>query len=108
MTWDPAFEAAFHPKAVAIVGISAKARLNSPGGGQFYNTYRELGFPGNIYLVNPTAPEVLGQKAYPSVSSIPEHVDLVIVTASAQAAPSILQDYDRCKCEKCPPLYGRI
>jgi acyl-CoA synthetase (NDP forming) len=92
MSWDPAFEAAFHPKVVAMVGISAKARMGTPGGSQFYHSYLEMGFPGKIYLVNSSASEILGQKAYPSVSAIPERVDLVIVTAPARAVPEILED----------------
>jgi acyl-CoA synthetase (NDP forming) len=92
MTWDPAFESAFYPEVVAMVGISAKARQGSPGGSQFYNTYLEMGYPGRIYLVNSNASEILGQKAYPSVSAIPEHVDLVMITAPARAVPEILED----------------
>ena len=92
MSWDPAFESAFHPKVVAIVGISAKARLTSPGGTGFLNTYQKMGFTGKIYLVNVNATEILGYKAYPSVSAIPEPVDLVIITAPAKAAPEILED----------------
>jgi acyl-CoA synthetase (NDP forming) len=92
MVWDPAFESAFHPKVVAIVGISAKARLTSPGGTGFLNTYQKLGFTGRIYLVNANAGEILGYKAYPSVSAVPEQVDLVIITAPAKAAPEILED----------------
>ena len=92
MTWDPAFESAFYPRVVAMVGISAKAKQGSPGGSQFYNTYLEMGYRGRIYLVNSNAGEIMGQKAYPSVSAIPEHVDLVMITAPARAAPEILED----------------
>jgi acyl-CoA synthetase (NDP forming) len=92
MTWDPAFESAFHPKVVAMVGISAKAKIGSPGGSQFYHTYQKLGFAGKIYLVNSNATEILGQKAYPSVSAIPEPVDLVLITAPSKAIPEILED----------------
>ena len=92
MVWDPAFESAFHPKVVAIVGISAKASLNSPGGTRFLNTYQKMGFTGKIYLVNVNATEILGYKTYPSVSAIPEPVDLVIITAPAKAIPEILGD----------------
>jgi acyl-CoA synthetase (NDP forming) len=92
MSWDKGFESAFHPKAVAIVGISAKAKLTSPGGSRYLDTYQQMGFSGKIYLVNASATEILGRKAYPSVSAIPEPVDLVIVTAPARAMPSILED----------------
>jgi acyl-CoA synthetase (NDP forming) len=92
MSWDTGFESAFNPKVVAIVGISAKARLTSPGGSRYLDTYQQMGFPGKIYLVNASATEILGKKAYPSVSAIPEPVDLVIVTAPSKAIPGILED----------------
>jgi len=51
-----------------------------------------LGFQGHIYPVNPRATEIMGYKAYPSVSSIPEPVDLVVVSVPAQALPEVLED----------------
>ncbi len=36
--------------------------------------------------------EVLGYKAYPTVSSIPEPIDLVIVAVPARALPAVLED----------------
>jgi len=92
MSWDPAFETAFHPRVVAMVGISAKVKIGSPGAVQFYETYQKLGFPGRIYLVNATTDELLGQKAYHAVSEIPEPVDLVMVMAPTRAIPEILED----------------
>jgi len=95
MTWDPALEAAFHPKVVAIVGVSSDAKRGGPwmpGGSSFINCYEQLGFQGHIYPVNPKATEILGYKAYPSVSSIPKHVDLVVVSVPAQALPGVLED----------------
>lgn len=95
MTWDSALEAAFYPKVVAMVGVSAEAKRGGPrsaGGATFINNYEGLGFQGRIYPVNPRATEIMGLKAYPSVSSIPEPVDLVIVSVPAQAVPGVLED----------------
>jgi len=95
MTWDPALEAAFHPKVVAMVGVSSNAKRGvpwGPGGSSFIGSYEQLGFQGRIYPVNPKATEILGLKAYPNVSSIPEPVDLVIVSVPAQALPEVLED----------------
>jgi acyl-CoA synthetase (NDP forming) len=58
----------------------------------FVQSHEELGFPGRIYIVNPKATEILGRKAYPTVTSIPEAVDLVIVAVPAQALPGVLED----------------
>ncbi|MFC1989314.1 acetate--CoA ligase family protein [Chloroflexota bacterium] len=95
MTWEPAFEDAFHPKTVAFVGASAETKrgaAQSAGGSNFIRRYKQLGFKGRIYPVHPRAKEILGLKSYPSVSSIPEPVDLVVITVPAQALPNVLKD----------------
>jgi acyl-CoA synthetase (NDP forming) len=95
MTWDPALEAAFHPKVVAMVGMSAgvkRGEAQPVGGTSFITSYEQLGFSGRIYPVNPKATEILGYKAYPNVSSIPEPVDLVIISVPAPAVPEVLED----------------
>jgi acyl-CoA synthetase (NDP forming) len=95
MTWDPALETAFHPKVVAMVGISSNAQpgvRRGPGGANFITSYEQLGFKGHIHPVNPKATEIMGRKAYPTVASIPEPVDLVIVSVPAPALPAVLED----------------
>lgn len=95
MAWDPALEVVFHPRVVAVVGASSDTksggRQTSRGSG-FIECYDELGFKGRIYPINPKATEILGRKAYPNVSSVPEPVDLVIVSVPAQAVPGVLED----------------
>jgi len=80
----------FFPKSLAIVGASPKP--TGWGGTTFLMRFRNLGFPGNLYPVNPKASEILGLKAYPKVSAIPEVVDLVIVAISAPGVPQVLED----------------
>jgi len=95
MVWDTALEVAFHPKVVAMVGVSADAKRSGPrpgGGSSFIINYEELGFQGRIYPVNSKATEILGYKVYPNVSSIPEPVDLVIISVPAPAVPGVLED----------------
>jgi acyl-CoA synthetase (NDP forming) len=58
----------------------------------FIISLEQLGYQGRIYPVNPHATEILGYRAYPSVSAIPEHVDLVIVAVPARQAPQVLED----------------
>ncbi|MCK4722369.1 MAG: CoA-binding protein, partial [Dehalococcoidia bacterium] len=58
----------------------------------FIRCFEQLGFTGRIYPVNPKATEILGYKTYPTVSSIPEPVDLVIIAVPAQALPDVLED----------------
>jgi len=100
MAWHPDLERAFKPKSVAIVGISSQARRGAPwapGGASFINSMDQLGFKGNIYPVNPKVTEAMGLKCYPSVSAIPEQVDLVIMAVPASEAPAVLEDCIKAK-----------
>ena len=75
MAWNVELETAFHPNVVAVVGVASDARREAPsvlGGAAFIRAYEQLDFPGSIYIVNPGTTEILGYKAYPSVSSIPD------------------------------------
>ncbi len=92
MAWDPALEAAFHPEVVAFVGVSATAKAGERGGAEFIRCFEELGFTGHMYTVNPRVQEINGRKVYPSLTAIPEPVDLVIVSVPAQAVPDVLED----------------
>jgi len=95
MAWDPKLERAFYPDVVAMVGVSADAKRDSPwrpGAASFLTSYEELGFKGRIYPVNPKTGEIMGYKTYPTVSSIPEHVDLVIVAVPARFLAEVLED----------------
>ena len=95
MSWDIKLEKAFHPETVAIVGVSSDAKRGAPWtpeGSSFIISHEQLGFKGRIYPVNPKATEVLCYKTYPTVSSIPEPVDLVIIAVPARALPAVLED----------------
>jgi succinyl-CoA synthetase alpha subunit len=88
-----AFEKMFHPRSIAILGIS---RTYTGLGGQFFlKNLQRAEFPGTIYLINPTAGEISGMKAYPSISSLPEPVDLAIICVPAQFVPPVLEECGR-------------
>jgi acyl-CoA synthetase (NDP forming) len=53
---------------------------------------RQLGFGGRIYPVNPNASEIEGTKVYPSITAIPERLDLVMVAVPAASVPQVLED----------------
>jgi predicted CoA-binding protein len=44
-----------------------------------------------IVPVNPNESEVLGEKAYPSLESVPEQVDLVNIFRQSQFVPEIIE-----------------
>ncbi len=85
-------EALFKPESIAIVGAS-----RTPGkiGHEIVRNLVEYGYRGKIYPVNPYANEILGLKAYPSVSSIPGKVDMVVVVVPADKVPSVIEDAGR-------------
>jgi len=51
-----------------------------------------MGFTGRIHPINPKATEIAGLKAYPSLASVPDPIDLVIVSVPAPAVPAVLED----------------
>ncbi|MBW1902948.1 MAG: CoA-binding protein [Deltaproteobacteria bacterium] len=94
----PSFGEGIPPKTIAIVGISSKRRDDlsghAPGydGYMLFRMFRESGFRGRIYPINPKASDIDGVKAYPNVTSVPEPLDLVIITVQAPVVPQVLED----------------
>lgn len=78
----------FGPNAVAVVGASAKS--TGPGN-QFIRQLAAFGFDGPIYPVHPTAAEIEGRRAYPSLADLPEPVDYAYLTVGASTAPGLLR-----------------
>ena len=61
------------PKSVALIGISRKS---GPGSFNLMEIMSDFGYSGKIYPVNPNAGEILGKKAYPSVTAVKKKLDL--------------------------------
>jgi len=91
-SWN--FGEGFPPRTVAIVGVSRSDDSKHPGytGVGLLRILRQAGFQGPIYPVNPKASVIEGIKVYPSVTSIPEPLDLVIVTVPPAAVPQVVRD----------------
>jgi len=94
MTQHLKFGEGFPPKSIGIVGVSNKEGANAPGytGLNLFRMHRDSGFQGRIYPINPKLDEIDGVKAYPTVTSVPEPLDLVIVAVPAPVVPQILED----------------
>jgi predicted CoA-binding protein len=75
-------------QSVAIVGASANAARAS----YFVETYLQQSSGYRLYFVNPNATEILGQKAYPDLASLPEVPDIVDVFRRASDIPSVIDD----------------
>ena len=46
----------------------------------------------NVIPVNPTATEILGRKSYPTVSSVPDKIDIVDIFRRSEDVPSVVED----------------
>jgi acetyltransferase len=79
----------FSPKTVAVIG--ATENPNTVGRTLFWNLVSSP-FGGTVFPVNPKRPNVLGIKAYKSVSDIPEQVDLAVVITPPPTIPGIIKE----------------
>jgi acetyltransferase len=77
------------PKSVALIGISRKS---GPGSFNLMEIMSDFGYSGEIYPVNPNAGEILGKKAYPSVTAVKKKIDLAVITSPRKTTLNILQD----------------
>jgi len=82
-------DALFKPKSVAIVGAS-----NNPFsiGHIVMQNLIDHDFKGPIFPVNPKSKYIKSFRAYPSVSAIPDEVDLVNISIKNTIVPAVLED----------------
>src|SRR5882724_9554888 len=78
----------FRPRSIAIVGASDKI---GPGFNA-WNALKTLGYPGSVYLINPSREELLGQACYPSLSAVPGEVDAVFIAVQAEKVIDVVRD----------------
>lgn len=78
----------FHPRSVAVVGVPREMK----SGKFFLMALQDQNFRGKIYPVNPTADRIDGLKAYPSVSAIPDSVDLAIILVPHHDSLSVITE----------------
>ena len=77
------------PRSVAILGAS---RSSHKWGHVAAKQLISGGFPGDIYLINPTLPEVLGRTTYASLHDVPTQVDLAIVATAFNQVHQSVED----------------
>ena len=78
-----------HPRSVAVVGASTRTGTI---GDTLLRNLRAGGFTGPIYPVHPTASQVQGLPAYPSVGAIGAPVDLAVVATPAETVHDVVRD----------------
>jgi acetyltransferase len=85
---DNPLDAIFAPKSVAVIG--ATERSGSVGRTILWNLISSP-FGGVVFPVNPKRQNILGIKAYPDLTSLPEPVDLVVIATPAASIPDIIR-----------------
>ncbi|HNT73935.1 MAG TPA: acetate--CoA ligase [Anaerolineae bacterium] len=91
-------ETFFSPKSVAVIGAS---RDPEKLGYSVLNNIIQAGFPGKIYPINPKSDEILGLKAYPSVTDVPGKIDLAVIVIPARF---VLAAVEECGKKKIPSV----
>ena len=74
-------------RTVAVVGLSPRPDRDSHGVAQYL---QEQGI--RIIPVNPAASEILGERCYPDLASIPEPVDTVDIFRRSEEVPAIVDE----------------
>ncbi|WSA80156.1 acetate--CoA ligase family protein [Streptomyces sp. NBC_01799] len=80
------------PRSVAVIGAS-----NEQGkiGNSVMRNLIDGGFSGEIHPVNPRADDILGRKAYKSVTDVPGEVDVAVFAIPATFVASALEEVGR-------------
>ena len=79
----------FQPRAVALIGASTEQNKLS---GRPLRFFREFGYAGKVYPVNPKYQEIAGMPCFANLSDIPGEVDLAVITLPAAAVPQALEE----------------
>jgi acetate---CoA ligase (ADP-forming) len=89
---SPLAQALFAPRSVAIVGQSDDA---GKAAGRPLKFLRRMGYAGNVYPVNPRRERVLGERAWPSLSALPEVPEHAYIVTATQAAIDAVEECGR-------------
>jgi len=74
-------------KSIAVIGASPVP--DKVG----YAVLRNLlSFPGSVYPVNPKHKTILGRDVYPTLSSIPGHVEIAVVVVPSHSVPQVIEE----------------
>ena len=76
------------PRSVAIFGASNDPTRIS---GRSLRYFREAGYQGGLYPINPTRDTVQGLRAYPDLASVPGEVDFGLIAVPANLAVEAME-----------------
>ena len=81
----------FNPGTVALIGATEKR--GAIGRAILENLLRSK--ERRIFPVNPLREKVLDVKSYPSITSVPEHVNLAVIATPARSVPEVVEECGR-------------
>ena len=84
----------FHPRSIAIVGVSTDMK-KAVTGRLFLESLTDADFKGRLYPVNRGGGKIFGTRVYPALNDIPDSVDYVISAIPAKYNPQLLLDCAR-------------
>ena len=76
------------PRSIAVIGAGEKT--GTIGHEVFANLIAGR-FCGPIYPVHPTAQTVAGVKAYPTITDVPDHIDLAVIAVPSNQVASVIE-----------------
>jgi acetate---CoA ligase (ADP-forming) len=79
----------FAPRSVAIVGQSDDPAKTA---GRPLKFLRQMGYAGRVYPVNARRERVLGERAWPSLTALPEPPEHVYIVTPTEAAVAAVED----------------
>ncbi len=79
----------FNPERVAVVGASDR---EGSIGAKIFGNLTGSGYKGSVFPVNPFRQTVQGIPAYPSVSKIPNKIDMAVITTPAHTVPQVVEE----------------
>ncbi len=90
MTIDKKLQAFFKPTSIAVIGASTNP---TKLGYAVVKNLVECGFlaKGKVIPINPTAAEILGCQAYPTVLDVPDSIDLAVIVIPYTIVPDALR-----------------
>jgi len=79
----------FHPKSIAIVGASPKAKTRA---NQWIRAFMHLNYQGKLFPINPKADHIMAYKSYSSILDVPDDIDLAIFSVPFQVVIPVMKD----------------
>jgi len=87
--WLILMKSLFEPESIAVVGASSDVRKI---GHIVLNNLIHSKFRGKLYPINPKADEILGLRAYTSLTAIPGKLDQAIICVPNTLVPAVMEE----------------